>query len=751
MDDRIIDPASNRREGIRKPVSDLVEADLQRILSPLWRRKWVIFWTIVLGTLATTIASFLITPVYEATAEVLVEEQKAGGIDVEAVVRGLPLDMAVLGSQIEVITSRKVVGRAVDELNLMDDPEFNPALTPPTVLNRIMNMLSPATWFGSIEGKEALSPEDKLMMERNKVVETALEMVEAEVVGNSHVIAIKVSSVNDDTAAKVANTITDEYINERLESKYSSVSRTIEWLNDRVGKLREKVQISEAAVEQFRSRAGLLEATRGETITEKQLSELNTQLILARSARAEAEARLSQVRRLISGGSTIGSTSDVIKSQLIDTLIGEEAVLKRRVAELGEQLGPRHPQMINARAELADLQRKIGEEMQRIAAGLDNEVAVAQARERSLENSISALEGDLSRSNTDAVQLRALERDAAAARTTLEAFMQRFQELAIQDDLSSQRPDASVVSYAVVPEDPAFPKKRLVIAAAIVVSGVLGVALAFAFESLDAGFRSGEQVEQQLGLPVFGLVPELGWEQARGKKTFARYIMEKPNSALGEAIRGIYTKLVLLKKGGRGHVIQVVSAEPGEGKSTLALSLARVQGMVGRRVLLIDCDFRRSPLSQSTGLARSPGLMDLMRGTASVEDVLQLDPDSSAHIIAAGQFSSLAHDLFVSGKLDAVVKPLRDMYDFIILDSPPILSVSDAGLIASSVDSSLFVIRWAKTRRAVVRHALDELTALGGYPVGCVLTRVNVRRHALYDYGDSGKFHGKYAKYYRSS
>lgn len=750
MDDRITEPVGGRMQEIRRPPSNLVEIDLQSLLSPLWRRKWLIVITALLGGILATIISVAMDPVYRAGALVLVEEPQGGGMDLEAVVRGMPVDTASLGSQIEVITSRKIAERVVDKLNLVDDPEFNAALTPPKLITNVMRRLSPGSWFGSSE-EGALSPEAERQLIRQRVTDAVLGNIEASVVDVSHVISIVADSKKPASAARIANAITDEYMNERLESKYATVSRTIEWLNDRVALLREKVQTSEAAVEEFRSRYGLMEATRGETILEKQISELNTQLILARSQSAEAEARLGQVRRLISGGGAVSGMSDVINSPLISSLIGEEAAINRRLAELGEQLGPRHPQMINARAELADLRRKIGEEVQRVAQGLENEVAVARARERSLEGSIADLQSNQAESNTEAVQLRSLERDAAAARTTLEAFMQRFQELAIQNDLTSQRADASVVSYAVVPEDPAYPKKRLVVPAAIVIFGVIGVALAYVLEALDAGFRSGEQVEQQLGIPVFGLVPELSWDQSRGKGGVASYIVEKPNSAMGEAIRGIYTKLFLLKKTGRGHVIQVVSAEPGEGKSTLALSLARVQGMVGRRVLLIDCDFRRSPVAQTTGLPRSPGLMDLMRGTSTLEEVLQLDPGSSTHIIVAGQFSSLAHDLFVSGKLDAVIKPLRDMYDFIILDSPPILSVSDAGLIASSVDSSLLVIRWGKTRRPVVRHALDELTALGGFPVGAVLTRVNVRRHALYNYGDSGQYHGKYVQYYRSS
>jgi len=273
--------------------------------------------------------------------------------------------------------------------------------------------------------------------------------------------------------------------------KFEATRRATSWLNERISGLREKVETAESAVEAFRRKSGLLKGSEG-TLVSQEISELNTQLILARTSRAEAEARLTQVRQLIrsSGGAT--SAAEVLDSQLIQRLREQEAEVNRKVAELSEEYGERHPKMINARAELRDLRSKIESEVNKIVNGLANEVGVAKARETSLQRSVDRLKAQVAKSNSAAVQLRALQREANASRTLLETFLGRFKETSAQEDLDIQQPDARIISRADLPDQPSFPKKRLILALVVVGSTFLGVLLVFFVEALDQGFRSGE-------------------------------------------------------------------------------------------------------------------------------------------------------------------------------------------------------------------------------------------------------------------
>jgi len=730
----------------------LGELDIREFFLLLWRRKWLMFWIVFLSSLLTSVVVLLLTPRYTANVALYVEEQANDVFDLNAAVRGLPTDSALLGSQLEIITSRKLAASIIDRLNLMGDPEFNEELRPTTTVTKLKDSLSPMPWilaqFGQARSKPSADVSEAL--ERERVIDTFLEDVAAEVVENTRVIQISFTSDSATKAAQLANTVAEGYINERLEAKYESVRRTTIWLNERVSVLRAEVEASERAVEQFRQQSGLLERREGETLVQQQISELNTELILAGSKRAEAEARLSQARRLLASGAVnVGASSEVINSALISSLIQQEAEVKRSVAQMGQELGRRHPRILSARAELEDLQRKIASEIDRIQQGLQSEVSVARAREAALRNSVQDLEARLAESNADQVQLRALERDSTAARTTLETFLQRFQEFNAQDDLASQRPNATILSAAAIPEKPSFPQRTLIVIAAVFVSALISIIVVLIVERLtNTGFQSAEQLEAFLDIPVIGSIPRLAVSSRRNKKSLEWHVLKHPHSAPSEALRSVYTKLLLKNQGEGSRVIQFASAEPDEGKSTIAIAIARSQGMLGRRVLLIDTDFRRSQVAKILGLRQSPGLIDLMSGTATFEDVLQVDPASGVNVIVAGEFGSVAYDLLASGKLRETVNAFRGSYEFVFADSPPILSLSDASLVANAVDQSILVVRWARTRRQVVRYAVNQLLSVDAHIGGLILSQVDIKKSSMYSYGDSGQYYGKYAKYY---
>ena len=722
----------NRSSEITPPVVDL---NLDELLRKLRRRKWLIIALVVLGTLLTAAGSLLLKTRYTAIAEVLVADHPATGLDLSAAMQGMPTtDAAHMSSQVQVIMSRNLAASIVDKLHLELDPEFNEALKPKSLIGSFLDEL-PIEEVKQMLGlsRPALSEAAAKQLEREDVVDSFLEEVSAENIETSRVIQIGFTSEDSEKAAVIANALADAYINQQLQAQYEAVRRMMSWLNDRVDALRKEVRNADHAVEKFRAESGLLQGTRGERLSDQQISDLSSQLMLARSRRADSEARLSQVRNLARADG-MASLAEVVNSPLISTLITQEAEVKRRMAQLSQEYGSRHPVLINAKAELQDLRAKIDTEVKRIVQSLQNEIAIAAAREQSLQRSLEQFGVRMSKSNSDEVTLKALERDADAARSTLEVFLQQAHQLNAQDTLRAQQPDVTLISYAPVPSDPSFPKRKLMVALAIVVSGLLAVAFVLVIEQLDVGFRSSEQLEEAFGIPALGSIPDLGHRRRNNKKRVARYVLEQPTSSFAEAIRRAHTKLLHEPT---IRTVQVTSAEPGEGKTTLALNLAQTDARLGRRVLLVDADFRRSQVAEVLELHKSPGLIDVLTARARFEHAVQTDK-SGADVLVAGGFERSASEMLVLRNIAPLLSSLREQYDLIIFDTPPVISLVDAAVVAGFVDRTILVVRWAGTRRSVVSHALNEIAAAGGTLGGVILSMVNVKEHALYSFGELG-------------
>jgi capsular exopolysaccharide synthesis family protein len=729
-----------------------VEFDLSEFFKKLWRRKALIFGTIVVLTAAAAIASFLVKPRYTASSFILLQSRGATIINLDqALATGLDGGGETIESEIELISSRRLAAKAVERLHLETDPEFNANLRPPGLLASVLALREyiPKEWITAVLGSdnaEKLSPEEMRTKELAAVVDAFLERLNVARQGLSRVIGISFTSEDPKTAANAANALADLYILDQLEAKYEATRKSTEWLSEKIAGLRQKVEDSEQAVEDFRKQAGLLEGTGGPLISQE-ISDLNSQLIIAKTARAEAEARLGQARQLVRSSGGAASAAEVLQSPIIQTLLSQETEVKRKVAELSLEYGERHPRLINARNELKDLESKMTKEVNKIVQGLRNEVGVAQAREASLRRSLDQVKGRMAQSNSAEIQLRALEREAAADKAMLENFLGRFEETSAQEDLKSQQADARVISVADIPSDPSFPKAKLIIALVFVGSAFVGIFLVFVVEQLDSGFRSGEQIERTAHVSVLSLVPAVTGFSAKRQPPYD-YILERPTSAFGESIRSLFTSLLLSHVDSPPKTILFTSAQSGEGKTTMVVSLARMLAKSGRNVIVIDTDLRKPSVGKFLKLPATPGLVELLSGEEKFENVVRTDEPSGAHVITAGKYATNAADVVNSDQMRRLLEGLSRSYDMVILDSPPILAVSDARILARLVDRVVFAVRWADTRRATVISSLRQVTSAGAKLAGVVLTMVNVKKHAQYGYSDSGYYYGRVKKYY---
>jgi len=736
-------PTNNQPLSQRESFDGPADINLRAILRVLWRHKAVIAGTVLILTTLSVIILYQLTPRYAATARVLLDSRDREIAKFDSAGTGVPGGAEAITSEIEIIQSQRLAEKVIRELRLYDDPEFNNELRPEGFMQSLRSTIVGVAQFFTGKEEEQMTPiELQFDKERVAIIDSFLNRLKVARLGESRVVSIKFESINPETAVVAANTTAEFYLVEQLEARFEATQRATSWLSERLSGLREQVEQSESAVEAYKREAGLIQG-KNVSLTAQQISELNTQLIVAQGERAEAEARLRQATSLLESADDVGSAAEVLASPLIQSLRREEADIERRLAELSNEYGDKHPRLISTRAERDDLRDKINAEVNKIVQNLRNEVSVVRAREASLRASINDLGQRMGDLNESEIELRALQRVADADRQLYETFLARFKETSTQEDVPNNA--SRIISPAELPRAPSYPNKPLIVLLVLTGSLILGLVLAFALEQLAPGFFSLEQIEDFLGVPALGLVPTIGNNKGRPEK----YAVTNPLSELNEAIRTIYTAFSLTHAGQPPKVLLVTSAFPKEGKTTLSVLLGRVLAMLGKRVLLIDADLRRAEVHKRLELPSTPGLVDILSREASLVEVVQRDKASGLYVVPVGRASPNAAELLNSERLEAVLDSASAEYDLVIIDSPPCMAVADARMLTHFADATIFVTRWGVTRREVVALALRQIQEAGGTIGGVVLSRVNVRRHATYGYGDSGAYYGTLQKYYQ--
>ncbi|MBX3493977.1 MAG: polysaccharide biosynthesis tyrosine autokinase [Parvibaculum sp.] len=736
--------------GIEGDDQGFLEFDLMALYRTLRKRLGVIV-GVTLGLTALVMVVVLQqTPLYTAESQILLDRQKMQVTDMQAVMSGLSPDSATVDSEVEILRSRTLAARVIENLNLAQDPEFNGALRAPSALR----WLDPRVWIGMglslIEAEPA--PQDEATRARaelNGVIDSVLGRLTVTRQRLTYVINISFVSENPAKAARIANAMAEFYILDQLEAKFDATRQANDWLSRRLTELRQQVQDSERAVEIYRTEEGLESSAAGVTVSEQQLSELNAQLILARTGLAEAQAKYARAQQIRRSGGTIESMADVVQSGTISSLRQKQADLARELANLASRYGARHPEIVNAEAQRRDIERQIGSEINRIVGSLENNVQVAQTRVASLEESLREIRGETGTGSQAMVQLRELEREAAANRAVYESFLNRFKETSQQQDF--QTPDSRVISAATPSVAPSHPRKALSLALALVLSGMLGVGLALLLEHLDNGLQTGRDVEQALGLPHLVSLPATPNEKGPDGKLMSPqdYLLAKPLSAFSESLRSLRSALQLSNVDNPPKVILFTSALPSEGKTTTSAGFARAAAASGLKVALIDCDLRHPSVHKAFGLKRpEAGLVEFLAERLDLGQVMVRDPKSELDILPIATGTANPPDVLGSTQMKLLLDRLRADYDLVVLDSAPVLPVSDSRVLSRIADETVFVVRWNETPRDAAQAAIRELRLYDANIAGAVLAVVDTTAQAKYGYGDGGYYYGKYSRYY---
>jgi polysaccharide biosynthesis transport protein len=580
---------------------------------------------------------------------------------------------------------------------------------------------------------------------RDRITDIFLDQLSAFSTDASRVIEIRFLSENPQRAALIADTIADEYIFYKSHQEVAEARAAVQRLNESIQELNRKIHDSEVAIEEIRSERGLLPSANVKVIID-QLSEVNKQLGAATGERVNAQGWLAEVHAK-DGSNRPDSAASVLGSLLIQRLQADAALLAAKIEAMSVSYLPNSPKIIEARAQLNELRARIDAEVAKITASKRNALVVATAKEAQLRQEVESLKSQVAKANTSEVDLRAMERETEANRTLQGNLVARLNDAKAQ--LNVQSPAAWIISKPTVARFPSFPPRLAMIATAFLVSLMGATILSVLLERNDSSIRSMAQIRSITSARVLGALPMIRKKQLDPASPESE-VLRARGSLFAENLR---TAWFQIDSANRAPIKTVLctSSVSSEGKSTVAVSLACMLALAGRRVVIVDADLRHPTAHRMMRLRKSPGLAEVIAGEKQLEDALQVERASGAYLLAAGASVSSPGDILESPKLRQILLALSDDFDTVIIDSPPILAVHDACIVAQHADATIMVVRWGKTKIPTFVTALQRMYDLNIEVKGIVLSMVNSKQYGLYGYPDAEIFSTNLQKYYRNS
>lgn len=700
-------------------------ADLLRVIET---RRGLILKVLLATVVLAVVVALMLPTVWSSTAQVMLDSRKNNITDMSAVLSQTPSDPASVQNQIQIITSRALAARVAEQLDLIHDPEFNPAAAPPG----LGAMLNPRNWFSTAT--------PSLEQQQDAVLDALQKHVSADAIGLSTTFNITAKSRDPQKAARIANALARAYVGDQVDSKVQAAQNTVQWLGNRVNNLAEQLQLQDAAIQRYKAQHGLNDSGPGNSLVDQQMSGINAQIVQARSDLAEKQAQYDRITALERSGNAAEAVS-VLSSPLITQLREQESTLNQQESDLATKYGPLHPKMQAVEAQKRELTGKIAQEITRIAGGASNDVLVAKAHLDSLTNSLNGTERLASGQNMARVELAAMESNATSTRTMYEAFVQRLRQA--QDQDAVEAPESRIISAAPVPTAPSAPKRSLMVAAAIPLGLLLGLLAALAAEKF--GYAVPVRIDR---------VPRTAWiapapfvappkAKARPKKPrpappqavwtgppilaqiggahslrAAEYVIDWPQSRFSHGIKALVHQLE--SRGADGAVIAVTGALPGEGKSAIAVALARAAAQMGKKVVLIDCDPARLA-GKAMSAPLKAGLYEVLTGGVALNQALVKDPRSDAFLLGMPRRPANSATMFASQAMTRLVDVLRNGAELVILDCGLVPSGPEATLIARHADATVLVSRQNGLQAPATASAARILESANAAPIGIVV------------------------------
>jgi polysaccharide biosynthesis transport protein len=707
--------------------------DLVEYWRSITKRKWSILGLILLVCLITMLAVFSMRPTFRATATVLIEQGKSKVVSIEEVYNSMGGNREYYQTQVEILKSRELTRKVVERLKLTTHPDFDPRQQE----SGLRDYISPSAWFTV---KAPLTEDDIL----KTVIKRVGDDLQIQAVRNSQLVQISFSTYDKELSAKLPNALAEVYIESDLDSRVAMTQKAGSWLTERMSDLRVKLDASEKSLQEYRERERIVDV-KGVAMSgaSKALEQATTDLVSVRTKRAEAESLFNQVKAAKQGRAAGGyeSIPAVLKHPTVQKLKELEAEAERKLADASKRYGPEHPRMLQANAELASARDNARRQIESVVVGVEKEYEVARSNELALERALGQSKSEIQGINRKEFQLGVLEREALGNKQLYDMFVTRFKETNVAGDLQSTV--ARVVDPASVPNVAYAPKKMQIVSIAAAVALLIGIMLSLLLDRISNTINTAAEIESRLGLPMLGYLQKIA---STGKKSMTSELafITDSQSLFSESIRTIRTSILMSALDNPKKIIVVTSSVPSEGKTTVCFNLACALSQVKKSVLLVDGDMRRPKIGKLVGRERgAPGLSDMVSGVAPIGECIVKHEQGGFFVLTAGFVPPNPLELLSSTKFADVIDKLKEAFDVILIDSPPVGLVSDALVLSQVANEVIYVVKADSTPHQLARAGIRRL-ALSQAPIlGVVLNQLDLER--------AEKYYGEYSGYGRYS
>jgi succinoglycan biosynthesis transport protein ExoP len=716
------------------------EVHLLDRLAVIYRYRAIAASVFVLSTLALLIQGYSAIPMYEARTRILIEDERSTaipGLNPENQFYEDP--EPYFQTQYKILVGRDLVRKVVTKLKLETVPEFNaappPAGSPLTMLSDLRHRLA-----GTLHRTPAAAPIDTPRADETSgesaYVDAFASRLRVDPVRGSHLVDVAFTGMEPKFTATAVNALAREYVDQNLAVKLQTTTGMLEWLDQEVGHQQKKVQDSEKALAEYRAHQNAMSLDDKQNIVVARLNKLNDDVMFARTKKARSQVLYEQMRA--SAPAQLGEIPTVAQSPVVAAAKSKVIDAQRAKAQLAERYGEKHPAMAKAITDLQEAQRQYELEVGRAVQAIRNDHDTAVLEESSFAQALNAAKADAQDLSNKSVDYNVMERETKSNRQVYESLLQKENELRVASN--SHANNVRVVETAEVPGGPSTAGGRRSWPIAIAFGLMLAIIVPFGLDYINDTVKTPEDVTRRLKLPFLGLVPSV-----RGDKHPVLASSHVPHD-FGESFRSLRTALMANYDTPQTKVVMFTSAQPLEGKTTTAVNIAMALAYGGARVLVIDADMRRPGLHRPLRLTNERGLSQVLIGQARVRDVIQRTVDPNLLAITAGKAPPNPSELLTSERMKMLLTNLGNgPFDWIIVDTPPVLAVTDAVILAPLVSGVVFVIGAEMTRRRLAERALETVMSAHPKQIAVVLNKVDFARNKYY----YSRYYGhQYKNYY---
>ena len=682
----------------------------------LYRHRWPALVVLAVTVLGGVAYAFTATPIFEARAQLLIEVQTPEAIQFRDALEQEQLTTDDYQTQYGILRSRMLARRTLDRLQLWEHPEFRGGATR---LSR---------WFGGRETQPDGEPGGEETVQQTLTINRFLKQLSVEPVTSSRLVDVRFRSAEPKLAAQIANTLAQNYIDQNVESRFQTAKSAAEWLEQQLGQQRDRLEKGQQDLQRYREGNPGAGADNGTNIVAQKLADLNAAVTRAETQRIEKQTAYDRLKSIENDQAALDTFPAVLGNPFIQALKTELAGLQRQRQELSQRLGDRHPDMLKLNPVVENAEARLKSEIGKVVQSVENDFLAAQANEQRLLTELAAQQRAATAQDRRSLALGVIEREVTTNQQLFDSLMQRAKELGIAGEFRST--NVRFIDQAEVPSTAVWPAKAQTLLLALLLGTALAFGTAIAAERLDSRIKSPAEIPALLGMPYLGLVPDIAKDVlAQGPPL----VTGEAPPALVSAFEDLSTAILVKAGSEKPAAILVCSSGPGEGKTLVASNLAVTLAARGQRVVLIDTDMHRPRVHEVFALEQAPGLTDVLAGRATPSAATRESKVSNLWVLAAGQRPEKASAFLGAGsRFGELLDSLGSQFDWVIIDSPPVLAVGDSTLIVEDVTGIVFVVNAQTTSRDAARVAIDRLDAAGGGFFGAVLNRADIRRHEYY-------------------